>query len=181
MASDRTLWGSTLGLNAIGWSWSAYLRAVKYRFPTSMDMCSWKSDGAQFSIVPFIAVRLNMSWISYIDATFSSNFGDESPVSITDCLMYCRRLSWLPNVSLHILEIVGHNLHFKWSLNWRQFLIAYYSLNTEDNFFRFYIFVFFSAQLPVWTYSNSHRPADALKTVSLFFFFGQLLNALCWC
>ena len=61
------------------------------------------------------------------------------------------------------------DLHFKWPLDGRQISIAYDSLNTEDNFFRIYIFVFLSPQLPVLTHCHSHRPADTLYAVGLDF------------
>lgn len=59
------------------------------------------------------------------------------------------------------------NLHFKGPFDWWQILIAYNSLNTEDDFFRFYIFVFLSPKLPVFALCHRHRPAKTLDTVTL--------------
>jgi len=90
------LLGSTAVLKDICRSWSACWRGVKYQLPTSIDGCPWKADWTHTSIFPSsTACRWNISSIVCIDWTASLNLGDERPVSIMDCLKYCRLLGCL--------------------------------------------------------------------------------------
>lgn len=167
MALARMLSGSMDALNAIWRSWRACWRGVKYRLPTSNDVCSWNIEGVHSSIVTSVDSLRNISWMAHTDAIASSNLGDESPVSIMDCRMYGRLLCWLVDMSNGVLITIVNDLHFEWLLYWRQIAIAYDSLNTENDLLSFLVSLFPGTKLQVLTSCHGHRLAEILDTIIL--------------